>query len=202
MRREVVKVDKVSTPKPAQAGPPLRALAMVLIALAILFAGLGAASLGGSESEETAATSSTTSVTAKPGQAMRTTTAPVAPKPGSATTTGPATTSASVTTTAATTSASGADTLSVPVRVFNNSSVSGLAGETAGELTSAGWTVAETGNYSDTTIAETTVYYGTSAVEKEAALEIAAALGATAKPRPAALTSTSAGVIVIVTAAG
>jgi hypothetical protein len=91
---------------------------------------------------------------------------------------------------------------SVPVRVFNNSNVTGLAGQTATELTEAGWTVAETGNYSDGTISETTVYYGNSPAEKEAATQIAAELGATAKPRFAGIANSSAGVIVIVTAAG
>ncbi|WP_397517673.1 LytR C-terminal domain-containing protein [Rhodococcus oxybenzonivorans] len=169
---------------------------MVLISLAILFAGLGFASLGDSDSGNTAATVTTASAAPPASPAARTTTA-------TASASGATSTSASASTTsgASGTSAS-ADASSVPVRVFNNSNVTGLAGQTATELTEAGWTVAETGNYSDGTISETTVYYGNSPAEKEAATQIAAELGATAKPRFAGIANSSAGVIVIVTAAG
>jgi hypothetical protein len=186
----------VSNQNPQSSGPPLRALAMVLISLAILFAGLGFASLGDSDSENTAATVTTASAAPPASAAARTTTA-TAPASGATSTSA----SASTTSGPSGTSVS-ADASSVPVRVFNNSNVTGLAGQTATELTEAGWTVAETGNYSDGTISETTVYYGNSPAEKEAATQIAAELGATAKPRFAGIANSSAGVIVIVTAAG
>lgn len=185
----------MTTPNPESSGPPLRAIAMVLIALAILFAGLGAASLGGSdsdESEQVAATSSAPAATA-------TTTAPA----GRTTTVAPA---APPTTTAGTTTSVTAPTTSarvdksVPVRVFNNSTVSGLAAQTANELTSTGWNVSETGNYSYGLIQTTTVYYRTgNAAEKQAAEAIAAELGVKAEPRFEGITSASPGVIVIVT---
>ncbi|MCQ4120778.1 LytR C-terminal domain-containing protein [Rhodococcus tibetensis] len=191
----------MSNQKPQSSGPPLRALAMVLISLAILFAGLGFASLGDSDSEDTAATVTTTTTTtsaAVPASAAARTTTTVAAGGSGVTSTSA---SASTTSGAARTSGSG-DASSVPVRVFNNSNVTGLAGQTATELTEAGWTVAETGNYSDGTISETTVYYGNSPAEKEAATQIAAELGATAEPRFAGIANSSAGVIVIVTAVG
>ncbi len=87
----------------------------------------------------------------------------------------------------------------MPVRVFNNSTVSGLAAQTANELTSGGWNVSETGNYSYGQIQTTTVYYGSSASEKAAAQAIAAELGVKAEPRFAGIESASPGVIVIVT---
>ncbi|MCA1005900.1 LytR C-terminal domain-containing protein [Rhodococcus hoagii] len=183
----------MTTPNPESSGPPLRAIAMVLIALAILFAGLGAASLGGSDSDETATEASattTTSAAAAPA-AARTTTAP-APTTTTAATSTPSTTSASATTSARVDK-------SVPVRVFNNSTVSGLAAQTANELTSGGWNVSETGNYSYGQIQTTTVYYGSSASEKAAAQAIAAELGVKAEPRFAGIDSASPGVIVIVT---
>ncbi|AWK71412.1 glycoprotein [Rhodococcus oxybenzonivorans] len=188
----------MSNQNPQSSGPPLRALAMVLISLAILFAGLGFASLGDSDSENTAATVTIASAAPPASAAARTTTATASASASGATSTSA---SASTTSGASGTSAS-ADASSVPVRVFNNSNVTGLAGQTATELTEAGWTVAETGNYSDGTISETTVYYGNSPAEKEAATQIAAELGATAKPRFAGIANSSAGVIVIVTAAG
>jgi len=189
----------VTTPNPESSGPPLRAIAMVLIALAILFAGLGAASLGGSDSDETATEASsttTTSAAAAPAAARTTTAAPTttAAEPTTATSTA---TSTSTTSSAATTSAR--VDKSVPVRVFNNSTVSGLAAQTADELTSGGWNVSETGNYSYGQIQTTTVYYGSSASEKAAAQAIAAELGVKAEPRFDGIQSASPGVIVIVT---
>ncbi|MFM1725965.1 LytR C-terminal domain-containing protein [Rhodococcus sp. PAM 2766] len=189
----------MTTPNPESSGPPLRAIAMVLIALAILFAGLGAASLGGSDSDETATEASsttTTSAAAAPAAARTTTAAPTttAAEPTTATSTA---TSTSTTSSAATTSAR--VDKSVPVRVFNNSTVSGLAAQTADELTSGGWNVSETGNYSYGQIQTTTVYYGSSASEKAAAQAIAAELGVKAEPRFDGIQSASPGVIVIVT---
>lgn len=163
---------------------------MVLIALAILFAGLGFASLGGSDSEETAATVTTS-------EAATTTAA----RPTTAAGAGGASASAASTTSGASSTTKAADAASVPVRVLNNSNVTGLASQTATELMSSGWTVSETGNYSDGTISETTVYYGTSAAEKEAATEIAAQLGVSAEPKFPGIANSSAGVVVIVTSA-
>lgn len=164
---------------------------MVLIALAILFAGLGFASLGGSDSEETAATVTTSAAATT--TAARPTTAAGAGGGTSA--------SAASTTSGASSTTKAADVASVPVRVLNNSNVTGLASQTATELMSSGWTVSETGNYSDGTISETTVYYGTSAAEKEAATEIAAQLGVSAEPKFPGIANSSAGVVVIVTSA-
>ncbi|MFC9516200.1 LytR C-terminal domain-containing protein [Nocardiaceae bacterium NPDC056970] len=185
----------MTTPNPESSGPPLRAIAMVLIALAILFAGLGAASLGGSDSDETATEASattTTSAAAAPAAARTTTAAPTTTAAESTTGTATSTTSASATTSARVDK-------SVPVRVFNNSTVSGLAAQTANELTSGGWNVSETGNYSYGQIQTTTVYYGSSASEKAAAQAIAAELGVKAEPRFDGIQSASPGVIVIVT---
>lgn len=164
---------------------------MVLIALAILFAGLGFASLGGSGSEETAATV-TTSAAATTTAARPTTAAGAA---------GGTSASAASTTSGASSTTRAAAAASVPVRVLNNSNVTGLASQTATELMSSGWTVSETGNYSDGTISETTVYYGTSAAEKEAATEIAAQLGVPAEPKFPGIANSSPGVVVIVTSA-
>ncbi|MFC4604837.1 LytR C-terminal domain-containing protein [Rhodococcus kronopolitis] len=183
----------MSTPNPEPSGPPLRALAMVLIALAIAFAGIGAMTLSGSDTETQAPTVVPSVAPVKgsantPAGSARPTTPP------------PSTVSAAPTTSAAPASVAEVDRSAVPVRVFNNSVVSGLAAETAETLESEGWTVSETGNYADGTIAKTTVYYRpSSASEKQAATEIAAAIGAPAEPRFAGIAGSSPGVIVIVT---
>ncbi|RDI42382.1 LytR cell envelope-related transcriptional attenuator [Nocardia mexicana] len=168
---------------------------MVLIALAIVFAGLGAMSLSSSDSE---ASDSSTQGQATQGQPTSTT----APKPVATTTSAAAqpttTTVAPTTTTAAPTTPAGADK-TVPVRVLNNSTIVGLAAQTAGQLTADGWTVAETGNYPGGVVPKTTVYYGNTPGEQAAAQSIAAELGVTAEPRFAGIANSPPGVIVIVT---
>lgn len=177
----------MSSPNPEQTGPPLRALAMVLISLAILFAAIGALSLTGSDSEDAAAEA--------PAAATTTAAAPVAQAPGTQAPAAQAPAASSTTSAAATTSRSAAD---VEVRVLNNSNVSGLAAGTASTLTAEGWTVAETGNFSEAQFAQTAVYYGTDTGEQQAAQTIATQLGIPAEPKPSSLEST-AGVVVIVT---
>lgn len=172
---------------------------MVLIALAIAFAGIGAMSLSSSdaESQATEVVPSVAPVSAAPNS------------PGASarpTTTTPAATAVPLAAATASAQSSGAgasvDRSAVTVRVFNNSTVSGLAAETATTLESSGWTVSETGNYSTGNVAKTTVYYSAgSSAEKQAAQEIATELGITAEQRFSGIATASPGVIVIVTAA-
>ena len=175
-------------PDDTSSGPPLRALAMVLLSLAVVFAGIGIFSLTGSGSEETAAApAADTSAVATP------TAAPAATSGTSA----PPTTSGSPTTTPATTSGSASVG---PIRVLNNSEVSGLAAETAGRLESAGFQVGETGNYSSGVIAASTVYYDPAVPGQQAQAErIARTLGFGSEPRFAGIASASPGIVVIVT---
>ncbi|MBF6247696.1 LytR C-terminal domain-containing protein, partial [Nocardia elegans] len=109
------------------------------------------------------------------------------------------TTAAPTTTTTTTTTTEAAADRAVPVRVLNNSLVAGLANRTANQLAASGWTNVTAGNYAAGTLAKTTVYYGNSAVEREAALAIAQELGAVAEPKSAGVGDGSAGVIVILT---
>ncbi|WP_030516586.1 LytR C-terminal domain-containing protein [Nocardia sp. NRRL WC-3656] len=184
----------MSNPNPPSGGPPLRALAMVLIALAIVFAGLGAMALSNSSSDSAAAeTSSDTETTAAP----VTTTRAAATTTAAATTAAP-TTALTTTTAAATSTTAGVDK-TVPVRVLNNSTVAGLASRTGSQLTAAGFDVTETGNYPGGVIAKTTVYYGNSPHERETAQAIANELGVSAEPRFAGIADSPPGVIVIVT---
>ncbi|MCJ0891319.1 LytR C-terminal domain-containing protein [Rhodococcus sp. ARC_M12] len=176
----------MSSPNPEQTGPPLRALAMVLISLAILFAAIGALSLTGSDSDDAAA-EPTAETTSAPASVAPTAQAPAAQVPAADASTGAA----------APTTTSGAPA-DVEVRVLNNSNVSGLAAGTADTLTAEGWNVAETGNFSADQFAQTAVYYGTSTGEEQAAQTIATQLGVPAEPKPTSLEST-AGVVVIVT---
>lgn len=187
----------MSNSDPTSGGPPLRALAMVLIALAIVFAGLGAMSLSNSDDDtETVASASSSTTTAA---AARTTTAErTSADTAAATTTAPATTTTAATTTAPPPSPAAVDR-AVPVRVLNNSLVPGLAARTATQLQSDGWANVTSGNYSGGTVAKTTVYYGDSPGEREAAQAIAQELGATAEPKTGGPGDTVTGVIVILT---
>lgn len=164
---------------------------MVLIALAIVFAGLGAMSLSNSSPESAAQSSSDTETSEAPATQAPATTTEAAALP---TTAAPTTT----TTTAAPTT-TGAVDKSVPVRVLNNSTISGLASRTGSQLTSAGFDVAETGNYPGGVIAKTTVYYGDSPNERETAEAVASELGVSAEPRFPGIADSPPGVIVIVT---
>lgn len=171
-------------PDDTSSGPPLRALAMVLLSLAVVFAGIGIFSLTGSDSENTAAAPAATA-------APTGTSAPSATAPPSATSGSPTTT-----TTATTSGASSAS----PIRVLNNSEVSGLAAETATRLESAGFAVGETGNYSSGVIAASTVYYDPAVPGQQAQAErIARTLGFGSEPRFAGIANASPGIVVIVT---
>ncbi|WP_244976062.1 LytR C-terminal domain-containing protein [Nocardia huaxiensis] len=180
----------MSNPNSPSGGPPLRALAMVLIALAIVFAGLGAMSLSSSDSSDaqgesdTATTAAVTTTTA----AQVISTAPV--------TTPPPSTSVAPTTTTPPTTTAGVDK-SVPVRVYNNSNIAGLAAKTAGQLSASGYNVTESANYSSGVIPNTTVYYGSSPKEQALAQAIANELGCGAEPRFPGIQDAPAGVIVI-----
>jgi hypothetical protein len=164
---------------------------MVLIALAIGFAGLGAMSLSNSDSDTSGASGSDTA------------TATLVPPVTSAvvTSTVAATTTPSSTTPSTTTPKTTAPAANhaVPVRVLNNSLVVGLAARTAGQLTADGWTISEVGNYPGENVAKTTVFYGSTPGEREAATAIAEELGATAVPRSTGTGDSGSGVTVVVT---
>ncbi|MEU2033029.1 LytR C-terminal domain-containing protein [Nocardia amamiensis] len=181
----------MSYPNPTSGGPPLRALAMVLIALAIVFAGLGAMSLSNSDADTDAS---------GPSQ-PETSTATAAPQVPAGTTTpkAQAASSTAVSTSTSAAATSGVAARSVPVRVLNNSMVAGLAAKTATQLSSNGWTIAETGNYPGGNIPKTTVFYGNSPGDKEAAQAIADELDAAVAPKSSAIGDSAPGVTVIVT---
>ncbi|MEU1954596.1 LytR C-terminal domain-containing protein [Nocardia rhamnosiphila] len=182
----------MSNSNPGSGGPPLRATAMVLIALSIVFAGLGAMSLSSADSESSDNAEST---------AASSTTALAAPRAGTTTAAAPTTAAVeSGTTTAApsTTAAAGGVDRSAPVRVLNNSMVAGLASTTANELTARGWTNTSTGNYAATTLENTTVYYGPAPADEATAAAVAADIGATTAPMIPGLGDGS-GVVVVVT---
>jgi hypothetical protein len=111
--------------------------------------------------------------------------------------TGVTTVTATSTTTAA---ASGQrEPAKADVRVFNVSEVAGAAESTANRLRDAQWNVTETGNLTLEGVTVTTVYFGETPGEHEAADAVGKLLNAPVQARTPALAEQPPGVIVAVT---
>lgn len=85
------------------------------------------------------------------------------------------------------------------VRVYNNSTIRGLAARAAGDLAAQGWTVTDVGNYPCGTIPTTTVYYQEGTGQRADAEAIGAEFGMRVMPRFPGIAHASPGLIVIVT---
>lgn len=86
----------------------------------------------------------------------------------------------------------------MPLRVYNNSTITGLAARGAADFEAAGWTVTDIGGYNGR-IPVSTVYYREGTAEKDAADFLADAFGLRAQPRFDGIEDSSPGVIVILT---
>jgi len=85
------------------------------------------------------------------------------------------------------------------VRVFNISDVPGAADRVAGQLRDAKWNVTETGNLTVPNVPATTVYWGPTEGERQAAEEVGKLLDAPVAERVPELAEQPPGVIVLVT---
>ncbi len=85
------------------------------------------------------------------------------------------------------------------VRVYNNSTIRGLAARAARDLTAAGWTVVEVGNYASGTIPTTTAYYQDNADQRADAEALGDQFGMRVEPRFPGIANANPGLIVIVT---
>jgi hypothetical protein len=144
-----------------------------------------------SETSETSQSSETSGT----GEPTGSETAP----PGGSTTAPTTTTTPPAGQTTTTTSPTPGPEKSVPVRVYNNSTIKGLAAEAAEDLAAAGWTVAEVGNYSAGRIPTTTVYYTPGTSEEAAARALGEEFGMRVEDRFEGIRDANPGVIVIVT---
>lgn len=170
---------------------------MVLLSAAVVFAGLGW--LGLSDSDDSGSSAVATTTAPAP-----TTVAPAAPAPPTSAPASSPPASASPTTTASptTSSISAAAVMLVPVRVYNNSTIEGLANTTASKLRGEGWNVTDVRNYDSGQIPQSTVFYSPAAGEKEAAEKLAQSLGFVAEPRFEGIVNAPPGVIVILAGNG
>jgi len=85
------------------------------------------------------------------------------------------------------------------VRVFNISDVTGAADGVATRLRDENWNVTETGNLVLEGVTATTVYFGETPGEREAADEVGRLLEAPVEPRLPELAEQPPGVVVVVT---
>lgn len=85
------------------------------------------------------------------------------------------------------------------VRVYNNSTITGLAARAAQDFRDAGWSVVEVGNYASGIIPTSTVYYREGTSEQDAAQVMSAEFGLRAENRFPGIRDSSPGLIVIVT---
>ncbi|WP_197318832.1 LytR C-terminal domain-containing protein [Saccharomonospora sp. NB11] len=88
---------------------------------------------------------------------------------------------------------------SVPVRVYNNSTIKGLASRAGDDLGSLGWDVVETGNYSAGVIPRSTIYYRPGTEEEAVAHSLGETFGMRVEPRFDGIADASPGLIMIVT---
>jgi hypothetical protein len=95
-------------------------------------------------------------------------------------------------------SGGGVEDVRMPLRVYNNSTITGLAARGAADFEAAGWTVTDTGGYNGR-IPVSTVYYREGTAEKDAADFLASAFGLRSQPRFEGIQDASPGVIVILT---
>ncbi|WAL66242.1 LytR C-terminal domain-containing protein [Amycolatopsis cynarae] len=185
---------------------PLRLAGVVLLGVALVALVIGTiTALNGPSTQNTAAPASSSAPSGAPGGGS------TVPSPTSAPA---AASSSSSSAPAATTPSSGAPVVGQPntgtatdqaeakwvqVRVYNNSTITGLAGRAASDLRADGWNVAEASNYPYGVIPTTTAYFTPGTDEETAAKALAAAFGMKAEPRFAGIQNASAGVIIIVT---
>lgn len=95
--------------------------------------------------------------------------------------------------------AAGSGTVRAPLRVYNNSTITGLAARAAADFRNAGWQVEEVGNYPSGIIPTSTVYYRPGTGEQQAAQALGNQFGLRAEPRFQGLDDASPGLIVIAT---
>jgi len=186
----------MTSPESASPSRPAKAAGFALLGVAAVALIIGVVSLfgGGEETPPVAGGSSSETPPVQTTSESPGPTTASSPPVVTTTTAPPTTTSA-----AAPPASQQPGAVKVPVRVYNNSTVTGLANKASDEVRANGWTVAETGNYSQGVIPTTTVYYRAGTDEEASAKELAAVLRARVEPRFAGIESAAAGIILIVT---
>ncbi|MDX8037368.1 LytR C-terminal domain-containing protein [Lentzea sp. BCCO 10_0856] len=189
----------MTSPESASPSRPAKAAGFALLGVAAVALIIGVVSLfgGGGDTPPVAEGSST--APPAPTTASETQSTPSSAPPAATTTTAPPASTPASSAVVPPPPVTPPGAAKVPVRVYNNSTVSGLAAKASDEVRANGWTVAETGNYASGTIPTTTVYFRPGTDEEASAKELASVLRARVEPRFDGIQSAAAGVILIVT---
>lgn len=190
----------MTSPESASPSRPAKAAGFALLGVAAVALVIGIVSLfgGGSDTPPAAGSSNTP----PPQTTTGSPTAPTSSAPPVGTTTGSPTAPPSAPTSSAAVPpppVTPPGATKVEVRVYNNSTITGLANKASDEVRANGWTVAGTGNYSQGTIPTTTVYFRPGTDEEASAKELATLLRARVEPRFDGIQGSAAGIILIVT---
>lgn len=174
----------------------LRLVGMGLLAIAVLAAVIGLITLfGGNKPDNLASETPPPPASTPAGPLPATTAQPPAPAPPP-----PTKPSAPATTSSGGPGQSAEQVGHVqPVRVYNNSTIKGLADQAALDVRTAGWNVVHVDNYSQGVIPTTTVYFRPGTEEEAEAKRLAEVLGLRAEPRFEGIQASEPGIIVIVT---
>jgi len=203
-------VTEPAPPPPPPGGPsPLRVGGLALLGAGAVAALIGLATLlpGGGSTTTPAATTPPPAPTAAPTAAPGATVAaqPAPSAPAAVPTVGPTVAIAApppaVPAPAAPQAGAGGGNAVArgPVRVYNNSTVTGLAARAANDFRADGWQVGQVSNYSQGIIPTSTVYYRPGTAEQTAATRIASEFGLRTEPRFSGIDDATPGLIVIVT---
>jgi LytR cell envelope-related transcriptional attenuator len=199
----------MSSPESPSSTRPLRVAGLALLGLAAIALIVGLIAIfGGGDGDDTAKPPPTTATSGpgSSGEQPPSSSATSTTKPPESSSGAPTTTTTRPTGTSGTAPApppggdgNGEPGKSQPVRVYNNSTVSGLGEQAADDLRAVGWNVISVGNYPYGTIPTSSVYFRPGTAEQQAAEDIADDFGMKVQPRFTGLNTFPDGVIVIVT---
>jgi hypothetical protein len=207
----------MTAPAPAGGPSPLRVGGLALLGVGVVAGIIGLATLatnGGGDTQSAAPAPSATSTT-DPSAGAAPSGDPAAPTDGSVPvpsfgatptngiaappTTPPPPPPAAGDGSAAGGGGGGASVVRAPVRVYNNSTIPGLAARAADDFRNAGWQVEQVANYPSGIIPTSTAYYRPGTVEQQAAEAMGSQFGLRVEKRFDGLDEASPGLIVIVT---
>ena len=193
----------MTSPESPSSSHPARAAGFALLGVALIALVIGVATLftGGDSGTNNAEGTSTPPGPSTPGPASSTE-APAgstAPPATTTTTTPPATSTPPPAAGTTTPPPPVTPAAKPPVRIYNNSTIAGLAARASDDVKRSGWEVAETGNYSQGQIPTTTVYFRPGTEEEASAKQLASVMQARVEERFDGIQTAHAGIIVIVT---
>jgi hypothetical protein len=192
----------MTSPESPSSSHPARAAGFALLGVALIALVIGVATLftGGNGTNNAEGTSTPPGpATSGPASSTEAPASSTAPQATTTTTTSPPTTTPPPTAGTTTPPPPVTPTAKPPVRIYNNSTIAGLAARASDDVKRSGWEVAETGNYSQGQIPTTTVYFRPGTEEEASAKQLASVMRARVEERFEGIQAAHDGIIVIVT---